>query len=82
MVLFHSDLTATSLASCILTIMVIAAREHDINIEGTEASVYKHMVNGPRRIEKIEVHIVMSANNFSNKAQIPKRSKNSLSNKG
>ena len=62
-----TDLTATSLASCILTIMGIAAREYNIDMEGASAEVHKHMVNGPRRIEKIEVHISMPQISYSSK---------------
>lgn len=62
-----TDLTATSLASCILTIMGIAAREHNINIEGTTAEVQKNMVNGPRRIESIVVDIHMPEGNYTAK---------------
>ena len=62
-----TDLTATSLASCILTIMGIAAREHGIDMEGTEAEVQKNMVNGPRRIESIVIDIKMPAKDYTSK---------------
>jgi putative redox protein len=50
-----TDLAATSLASCMLTIIGIAARTHGFNIDGTEATVTKVMYSNPRRIG--EVHI-------------------------
>ncbi len=50
-----TDLAATSLATCGLTIMGIAARTHGFNIDGTEATVTKVMYSNPRRIG--EVHI-------------------------
>ncbi len=62
-----TDLTATSLASCILTIMGIAAREHGIDMQGTEAEVQKNMVNGPRRIESIVIDIKMPSKDYSSK---------------
>ena len=54
-----TDLTAASLASCILTIMGIAAMDKGIDIEGAQASVAKIMASGPRRIEGIEIEIRM-----------------------
>ncbi|NNE25554.1 MAG: OsmC family protein [Saprospiraceae bacterium] len=62
-----TDLTCTSLGSCILTIMGIAAREHDIDIEGTKAEVHKTMASGPRRISQIEIVIYMPDRNYSDK---------------
>lgn len=59
-----TDLTATSLASCILTIMGIAARNNNIDIAGASAEVHKKMVNNPRRIERIEIVISMPENNY------------------
>ena len=56
-----SDLVATSLASCMLTIMGIAARTHDSNITGTESDVEKIMVADPRRIGEIKIDMRFSA---------------------
>ena len=50
-----TDLVCTSLASCMLTIMAIAANKHGVDIKGTKASVTKTMVSDPRRIGKIDV---------------------------
>ena len=52
-----TDLCATALASCMLTIMGISARNHDIQIEGTTATVHKIMAANPRRIEAIVINI-------------------------
>lgn len=54
-----TDLAATSLASCILTIMGIAADKREIDISGAEAAVTKVMASDPRRIGRIEVNILM-----------------------
>lgn len=69
-----TDLAATSLASCMMTIMGIKANDHGWNIDGTEAEVTKVMVSGPRRISKIEIDIhVQSTNlNHANKAILEK----------
>lgn len=50
-----TDLVATALASCMMTIMGIAANAHKINIEGLRAEVLKIMESNPRRIDKIEI---------------------------
>lgn len=55
-----TDLVATALGSCMLTIMGIAARTHEFNIDGTRIDIEKNMVADPlRRIERIGVHIHM-----------------------
>ena len=60
-----TDLTATSLATCILTTMAIRAKELDIT--GARAEVTKIMASDPRRISRIEVKIKMPKNDFSDK---------------
>ncbi len=50
-----TDLVATALGSCMLTIMGIAGNTHNINIIGTEVAVEKVMVNEPRRIGAIKI---------------------------
>ena len=51
-----TDLVATALGSCILTVMGIAARTMQINLQGTKVSVSKEMVVKPvRRIGKLAV---------------------------
>lgn len=52
-----TDLVATALASCMLTIMGIKADEMNINIEGTSAQVKKIMGSGPRRIAQVIIAI-------------------------
>lgn len=52
-----TDLLATSLASCMLTIMGIRANEGNMKIEGTNATVTKVMASNPRRVSEIEVVI-------------------------
>ncbi len=54
-----TDLVATALGSCMLSIMGIAARTHNINIDTTECSIEKIMSASPRKISEIVVHIYM-----------------------
>ena len=55
-----TDLVATALASCMITIMAIAAEKNGINISDTSASVKKIMGTNPRTISDIVVEITMS----------------------
>ena len=55
-----TDLVATALGTCMLTIMGIAARNHHIDMKGTTAEVTKTMASEPRRISKLEVLIHMA----------------------
>lgn len=54
-----TDLVATALGGCMLTIMGIAARNHEIDMKGARVEVTKTMASNPRRISKIEVTIRM-----------------------
>jgi uncharacterized OsmC-like protein len=62
-----TDLAATSLASCALTVMGISARNHGLDIDGATADVTKVMASEPRRIARIEVRIVMPQKPYSEK---------------
>lgn len=50
-----TDTVATGLASCMMTVMGIKARDMEIDMAGTTAEVTKTMASNPRRISKIEV---------------------------
>ncbi len=51
-----TDLCATSLGSCMMTILAIVAGQHDLDVKGTTLRVRKHMTSAPpRRIARIEV---------------------------
>ena len=52
-----TDFAATSLGSCMLTVMGIAARDRDIPFEHIECSITKIMASGPRRISEIHVRM-------------------------
>ena len=57
-----TDTVATALASCMLTIMGIKAKDLDVDITNTSAEVTKTMQDRPRRISKIEVIFDLPAN--------------------
>ena len=53
-----TDLLATSVATCMLTIMGITAKSRNWSIEGSTAEVDKLMTqSGPRKVEKLRVHL-------------------------
>lgn len=59
-----TDLTATSLGTCLITVMGIAARNHHINIDGARVEVTKHMASDPRRIAGVDLRVVMPAGHY------------------
>lgn len=52
-----TDTVATALASCLLTIMGIKARDLNIDIKNTTAEVAKTMASKPRRISEIQITV-------------------------
>ena len=57
-----TDLTATSLATCIMTILGIQAKGLNLDFRGLRVEVEKHMTaQPPRRIAKLEATIQMPA---------------------
>jgi uncharacterized OsmC-like protein len=62
-----TDLLATSLGSCILTIMGIKAADKEIDITGATAEVNKIMGSNPRRIARLEITIQMPNNQYTEK---------------
>lgn len=57
-----TDLVATALGSCMMTIMAIAAERMSIDLKGAEVKVSKEMVADPlRRIGKLAVEIHVPA---------------------
>jgi uncharacterized OsmC-like protein len=50
-----TDLLATSLASCILTIMGIKARANGFCIDGATARTWKIMSENPRRVAEVKI---------------------------
>lgn len=54
-----TDLVATALGSCMLSIMGIASNTHEINIVGTEIEITKIMTSNPRRIGEVMVKMTV-----------------------
>lgn len=50
-----TDIVATGLAACMITVMGIKARDLGVDMKGTTAEVTKIMAADPRRISGIEV---------------------------
>jgi putative redox protein len=62
-----TDLLATSLGNCMMTLMGIAARTHSINIDGTKAEMTKIMASNPRRVAEIQLVFTFPKNNYTDK---------------
>ena len=55
-----TDLVATALGTCIMTLLGIVADRHGISLDGTMVKVEKHMVSEPvRRIGRLPVDIYL-----------------------
>ncbi len=50
-----TDLLATSLGSCMMSIMGIKARDMNIDLRGVTIDIFKHMKADPRRVSGIDV---------------------------
>ncbi len=59
-----TDLVATALGDCILTIMGITARKKGLALPGTVGETTKVMTPPPRRIAEIVIDITFPQNNF------------------
>src|SRR6201999_104810 len=62
-----TDLLATSLGNCMLTVMGIAAQTHGINMDGTTCSITKIMAADPRRVAEIQAIVNFPKKNYSDK---------------
>ena len=58
-----TDMLATALGNCILTIMGIKAMDNNIDIEGTELDITKIMAENPRHVAEVILEF-----NFPDKA--------------
>lgn len=64
-----TDLLATSLANCMLTIVGITAKNHGFNVDGTTAEVTKIMAENPRRVSEIVIDFNFPKNDYSDKTK-------------
>lgn len=60
-----TDLLATSLATCMLTVMGISAKNHGFTFEDAEADVLKTMGTNPRRVIKIQIQVRIPDKGYS-----------------
>jgi len=60
-----TDLVATALASCMVTIMGIEANRLNVNLDDTKMVVKKHMAINPRRISSIEIKFDIPERNLT-----------------
>ena len=57
-----TDIVATSLANCMMTIMGIVSKRKGLIIEGAEAKIDKFMGTDPRRITEIKIDFYFPVN--------------------
>lgn len=62
-----TDLVATALGSCIMTIMGIAARQYSINLDGVSFAITKIMAENPRRIGEIAIVFDFTMRDYTDK---------------
>ena len=61
-----TDLVATGLAACMITMMGIHADKNKLQLKGTKATVLKTMTSGPRRIAAVDIELFINNANLSN----------------
>ncbi len=59
-----TDLLATAYVSCMLSVVGIHCNENGIEMVGGTGEVTKVMASGPRRVEKLEISLDFSMNNW------------------
>ena len=69
-----TDLVASSLSSCILTVIGIVSKQLEYDLTNTTSSVKKIMGDNPRRIVEIEVKIKFSQSTDSKTKSIIEKS--------
>jgi putative redox protein len=50
-----TDTVCAALSSCMMTLMGIYAERENIDLDGLNSTIFKHMATNPRRISKIEI---------------------------
>jgi len=62
-----TDLLATSLGACAITVVGIAARTHGFNVDGTSIKITKIMESDPRRVGEVIVEFDFPPIKYSEK---------------
>lgn len=68
-----TDLVATSLASCMITVMGIKADQSGISFNKVQAEVLKSIKSNPRRISEVKVKIEIDENWSTKEREIMER---------
>jgi uncharacterized OsmC-like protein len=61
-----TDLLATALGNCIMTIMGIKAMDNGIDIVGTELEITKIMAENPRRVDEVVIEFNFPKRDYTN----------------
>ena len=64
-----TDLLATSLGACAITVVGIAARTHGFNVDGTSIKITKIMASDPRRVGEVIVEMDFPAAKYTEKGK-------------
>ena len=62
-----TDLMATSLGACMITVMGIVAKRNNINMDGTKVEILKVMAENPRRVSEIYLDMFFPTNSYTQK---------------
>ncbi len=65
-----TDLVATALGSCMLTIMGLYAKRNNIDIRGTRLNITKIMASNPRRIGEVVIEIYFPDHPYTDKEKL------------
>ncbi len=60
-----TDMLATALGNCIMTIMGIKAMDNGIDLVGTELDIKKIMADNPRRVDEVIIEFNFPQKNYS-----------------
>ncbi len=60
-----TDLLATSLGNCMITIIGIAANEHGFDVDGAKLKITKVMYSEPRRVGEVHIELTLPHDNYS-----------------
>ncbi len=60
-----TDMLATALGNCIMTIMGIKAMDNQIDIEGTQLNITKIMASDPRRVDEVIMEFIFPKKDYT-----------------
>ena len=62
-----TDMLATALGSCMITIVGIKARDAGFDIDGTELKITKIMYSEPRRVGEVHIDFLFPENTYTDR---------------